>query len=84
MSEQLSTRALADPEHGLIAPKAMAEEHRKNFAERIGKGQISRFRDADILKDEYNISGGKVEKDTLGDSDIQEIAVAEIDGIALY
>lgn len=79
MSEQLSNRGLADPEQGLIASEAMYKEHRKNFADRIGKSHISGYRDAEVEKGEYNVPGGKVEKETLGDRDVQEIAVAEID-----
>lgn len=79
MSEQLNKRALADPERGLIASEAMYEEHKRDFAERIGKSNISLYRDANIEKGEYNVPGGKVEKETLGDRDVQEIAVAEID-----
>lgn len=53
--------------------KASLERHK----ERVGKGHISAWRDTDTLKnDNWDVPGGKVEKDTLGDRDVQEVAVA--------
>jgi hypothetical protein len=78
MSEKMFYTS-SNPETALAIPESSLEEYRKDFKDRIGKGQISRFRDADVLEDGYNIPGGKVEKETLGDRDMQEIAVAEID-----
>lgn len=78
MSEKMLYTS-SNPETALAIPESSLEEQRNEFKDRIGKGQISRFRDADIVNGEHNVAGGKVEKETLGDRDIQEIAVAEID-----
>lgn len=73
MSENPTSTALVMSDEDY---KASLDRHK----ERVGKSHTSVWRDADALEgDEWNVPGGKVEKDKLGDRDVQEVAVAMIE-----